>query len=203
MRNSEKVYKLLFSKNEDSNNVKYIYRIISRLISIKVPWKISHPNIPINCGLETLFIIFYTLFMIFLDLCHHFYAFFGLYYYELGCFLLIFYLKSWQSFAKSSIIPKSFSTSAYIRFNRLAYTCQSLHYLANTLANTDGLLSSDFSYLVSTLIKTNNMLKTNLCHLASTLTNTDDKVDKFIKKRSIISNQLLIPHYQLDGIQKR
>ena len=48
MRNPEKVYKQLFSKEEDSGHVECKYRIISRLISIEVLWEFFHPNTPIK-----------------------------------------------------------------------------------------------------------------------------------------------------------
>ena len=44
VRNPEKVCKRLFSEEEDSGHVKYRYKIIGRLISIKVLWKFFPPN---------------------------------------------------------------------------------------------------------------------------------------------------------------
>ena len=46
--NPEKMCKQLFSKKEDFSHVKYKYRIIGRLISIKVLWKFFYPNTPIK-----------------------------------------------------------------------------------------------------------------------------------------------------------
>ena len=40
------------------------------------------------------------------------------------------------------------------------------------------------------------MLKIDFCHLTNTLINTNNKVDDFTKKKSVASNQLIIPHYQ-------
>ena len=37
MQNLENVYKQLFSEKEDSSHIKYIYKIIGRLIFIEVP----------------------------------------------------------------------------------------------------------------------------------------------------------------------
>ena len=48
MRNLEKVCKRLFSEEEDSGYVECKYRIIGRLISIKVLWESFHPNTPIK-----------------------------------------------------------------------------------------------------------------------------------------------------------
>ena len=45
--NLEKVCKQLFSE-KDSGHVKCIYRIIVRLISIKVLWESFYPNTPIK-----------------------------------------------------------------------------------------------------------------------------------------------------------
>ena len=63
--NFVKVYKQLFSKEEDSGHVECRYRIIGRLISIKVLWESFYPNTPIKVKLWTSFII------IFLSFCHH------------------------------------------------------------------------------------------------------------------------------------
>lgn len=71
----------------------------------------------------------------------------------------------------------------YIKFDYLVYTCQNLYILANTLANTNGFLISDFCYLASILININDILKTSLWHLADTLTNINDKINNFTKKR--------------------
>ena len=68
------------------------------------------------------------------------------------------------------------------------YIYQEFYNLANTLANTNGLLASNLYHLVYTLIYINDMLKVNLYYLASILANTDNKTDNFIKKRSVISN---------------
>ena len=48
VRNPEKVCKQLFSEEEDSGHIKCRYRVISRLISIKVSWESFHPNTPIK-----------------------------------------------------------------------------------------------------------------------------------------------------------
>ena len=44
VRNPEKVCKQLFSEQEDSSHVKCKYKIIGRLISIKVLWESFYPN---------------------------------------------------------------------------------------------------------------------------------------------------------------
>ena len=46
--NLKKVYKQLFSEEEDSNHVEYRYKIIGRLIFIKVLWKSFYSNTPIK-----------------------------------------------------------------------------------------------------------------------------------------------------------
>ena len=46
MQNLEKMCKQLFLEKEDSGHLKYRYRIIGRLISIKVLWEFFHPNTP-------------------------------------------------------------------------------------------------------------------------------------------------------------
>ena len=48
VRNSEKVCKRIFSKEEDSGYVKYRYRIIGKLIYIEVLWGSFHLNTPIK-----------------------------------------------------------------------------------------------------------------------------------------------------------
>ena len=88
----------------------------------------------------------------------------------------------------------------YVKFNHFEYTCQYLYYLANTLANTNGLLVLDFYYLISPLINTDKMMKVDLCHLANTLTNIDDQADNFTRKRLVISNQPFMPQRQLSNI---
>ena len=72
-------------------------------------------------------------------------------------------------------------------------------YPVNTPINTDDMLKIDLYYLANTLTNTNDILKIAPCYLANTLTNTNDKADNFTKERSITSNQLLMPHYQLSG----
>ena len=60
----------------------------------------------------------------------------------------------------------------YIRQVRSSrVTCQDFSHLANTLANTNGLLVS------------------NLCHLANTLTNTNDRANNFIKENDNLTPQ--------------
>ena len=44
MQNPEKIYKQLFLEKEDLGHMKYIYKIIDKLIFIEVLWKSSHPN---------------------------------------------------------------------------------------------------------------------------------------------------------------
>ena len=51
MRNPEKVCKRLFSEEEDSSHVECRYRIIGRLISIKVLWELFHLNTPVKSEL--------------------------------------------------------------------------------------------------------------------------------------------------------
>ena len=48
MQNLEKVCKRLFSEEEDSGHAECRYRIIGRLISIKVLWESSYLNTPIK-----------------------------------------------------------------------------------------------------------------------------------------------------------
>ena len=48
VRNLEKVCKRLFSEEEDLSHIECRYRIIGRLISIKVLWESFHPNTPIK-----------------------------------------------------------------------------------------------------------------------------------------------------------
>ena len=43
--NLKKVCKQLFSEEKDSSHVKCRYKIINKLISIKVLWKLSYSNI--------------------------------------------------------------------------------------------------------------------------------------------------------------
>ena len=79
--------------------------------------------------------------------------------------------------------------------NYLIYICQDLYYLSNILAYNNILLASNLSHLANTLANIDDMLKANLYHLANILINTDDKADKFIKKKLIVFNQLLISCY--------
>lgn len=66
---------------------------------------------------------------------------------------------------------------------------------ANTLTNTNDILKVNFYYLANTLTNTDKILKIIPYHLASALTNTDEKTDNFIKRRLVMSNQLLTsPH---------
>ena len=44
MQNPKKVYKIFFSEEKDSDYVKYKYKIIGKLNSIKVLWKLSYLN---------------------------------------------------------------------------------------------------------------------------------------------------------------
>ena len=67
--NPKKVCKQLFSEQEDSDQVKYKCKIISRLIFIKVLWESFHLNILIKVKLWTSFII------ILLGFHHNFSAF--------------------------------------------------------------------------------------------------------------------------------
>lgn len=133
--------------------------------------------------------------IIFLGSCYHFNTLFDLCLNKLDCFLPIFYLESWHSFAKLLIISKPFLMYIYVRFDCLAYTYQDLYHLAGTLANTNSLLVSDLCHLAITLTNSNDMLKINLCYLVSTLTNTIDKADNFTRRRSIVFNQLFTPHH--------
>ena len=48
VRNIEKISKQLFSEKRDSDHMKYKYRIIYKLISIKILWKLSYLNILIK-----------------------------------------------------------------------------------------------------------------------------------------------------------
>ena len=98
-------------------------------------------------------------------------------------------MESWQSFAKTSIIPELFLTITYVKFDYLAYICQDFYHLLSTLTNIDGLLTLDLCH--PTIILTNNddIFKVDLYYLASTLTNTNDKADNFIKKMLVTSNQ--------------
>ena len=88
MYNPKKVCKQLFSKEKDLDYLKCIYKIISKLISIEVLWKLSYLNTLIKYGLKTLFIIL-------LDFCYHSYVFFGLCFYKSNYLLLISYLGPW------------------------------------------------------------------------------------------------------------
>ena len=47
------------------------------------------------------------------------------------------------------------------------------------------------------------MQKVNFHNLANILTNINDKIGNFIKKRSVMSNQLPTFYYQLSGTQKK
>ena len=86
----------------------------------------------------------------------------------------------------------------YIRSNCLAYTCQNVYYLINTLTNINDLLISNLYYLVSILTNTDNILKVNLYHLANTITNTNDKANNSTKKRLVITfNLLLTSHHKV------
>ena len=48
MRNPEKMCKQLFSEEEDSGHVEYKYKIIGKLISIKILWESFYPKTPIK-----------------------------------------------------------------------------------------------------------------------------------------------------------
>ena len=131
--------------------MKFRYRIINRLISIKVLQKLSYFNIPIKYRLQISFIIL-------LNSCYYFYTFFSLCFYELSCLLPISYLGFQWSFA---VLNHSRSVlDIYIYQVQLScVTCQDFYYLTNTLANTNSLLVSNFGHLASILININDMLK--------------------------------------------
>ena len=63
------------------------------------------------------------------------------------------------------------------------------------MTNIDNLLMSDFCHLVSILTNTNDILKVDLYYLANILINTDDKVNDFIRGKSVVSNQLFTFYY--------
>ena len=139
MRNFEKVCKWLFSKKEDLSYMKYRYRIIGKLIFIKVLWKLFHPNTPIKSKLWTsLIIILYTstffiiIFMIFLSI-----------YQVVFCQSLIWGLG--QSFAKT------FTIEPVTLANLLMYFCHWASTLASLMICLKDKFLSDLCYQASTL----------------------------------------------------
>ena len=123
--------------------IKCKYRIIGRLISIKVLQKFFYLNTPIKGELQTAFIIFQTLYIIIFLVSPH--LLMSMLFIDQS-YLPIIYLGLKATPLSSQLFQNCFKLAPR-QFQLSGVTCQDSSYLTNTLANTNSLLVSDFCHL--------------------------------------------------------